>query len=139
MPHPERRKESIEKYLTNNKEKRSETSKNYYIRNRTKIRNRASKWVKANRGVHDAACALYRARKFNATPKWANKFFIEEIYDLARRRTLLKSGGHAKWHVDHIVPLKSDLVCGLHIEHNLQVIPSEINFRKQNKYWPEMP
>lgn len=38
-----------------------------------------------------------------------------------------------------IVPLKSALVCGLHVEHNLQVIPKTENLKKFNSVWPGMP
>ena len=48
-----------------------------------------TKWAKDN---PDAACfksAKRRAISAKATPKWANRFFIQEAYDLARRRTKL--------------------------------------------------
>ena len=77
-----------------------------------------------------------QVRKFNAVPKWANKFFIEEIYDLARRRTEVMG---FEWHVDHIVPLRHPLVQGLHCEQNLQVIPAVRNYTKGNRTWPDMP
>ena len=67
------------------------------------------------------------------SPKWANEFFIEEAYRLAAMRT--KMLGY-KWHVDHIVPLKSKLVCGLHVENNLRVIPAKDNLIKGNRSWP---
>jgi hypothetical protein len=41
--------------------------------------------------------------------------------------------------VDHVVPLKSPLVCGLHCEANLELIPANDNFRKGNRHWPDMP
>lgn len=69
-------------------------------------------------------------------PAWANKFFIEEIYELARRRTEITG---FPWHVDHIVPLKSELVCGLHVQSNLRVIPAVENHKKKNYFWPDMP
>lgn len=74
-----------------------------------------------------------------ATPKWANQFFIEEIYDLAARRTAIKAGGIERWSVDHIVPIISKIVCGLHVENNLRVIPASENSVKGNRFWPDMP
>jgi hypothetical protein len=41
--------------------------------------------------------------------------------------------------VDHIIPLKSDFVCGLHCHTNLRVITAEENKAKNNRYWPDMP
>ena len=94
------------------------------------------KWKKNNPHKVRADGMRRIATKLNATPKWANKFFIEEIYDLAQRRT--KVMGYP-WHVDHIVPLRSKIVCGLHVENNLQVIPANLNQSKNNRHWPDMP
>lgn len=76
------------------------------------------------------------AKRKMAMPAWANPFFIEEIYDLARRRTIATG---FPWHVDHIVPTISHLVCGLHTERNLRVIPGKENQSKKNFHWPDMP
>ena len=94
------------------------------------------KYRKANTEKHTEGQALRRANKKRATPEWANGFFIAEAYHLAkvRERTL---GG--KWHVDHIVPLQAKTVCGLHVEHNLRVVPEKVNISKGNRYWPNMP
>jgi len=67
---------------------------------------------------------------------WANEFFIEEIYRLARLRTIVTG---ERWQVDHIVPVKSDLVCGLHVETNLRVVRLIYNASKGNRKWPDMP
>ena len=108
----------------------------YQNNNKEKIIIRRSAWVKNNRHKLNAQKTKRDSVKLNATPMWANKFFIEEIYDLALRRT--KATGF-KWHVDHIVPLRSKIVQGLHVEHNLQVIPAVKNLHKGNRYWPNMP
>ena len=83
-----------------------------------------------------ARTAQRKAKRKGATPAWANEFFIAEAYHLAQLRT--KATGF-KWHVDHIVPLRSKLVCGFHVENNLQVISAVINVKKGNRHWPDMP
>lgn len=69
-------------------------------------------------------------------PAWANRAAIVEIYKFARQQTKALGEVHS---VDHIVPLKHPLVCGLHVEHNLRVIPQRENASKGNRWWPDMP
>lgn len=97
---------------------------------------RGAKWRADFPEKHCAKENRRRATKLQATPDWGVVFFIEEAYALAKLREKLLGG---RWHVDHIVPLKSKLVCGLHVEHNLRVIPAQHNISKGNRYWPDMP
>lgn len=68
--------------------------------------------------------AVYKSRLRKAIPKWANREAIREIY--ANRPEGM--------HVDHIIPLRGELVCGLHIETNLQYLTKEINMMKSNRF-----
>lgn len=60
----------------------------------------------------------------NAKPVWTDDEAIRAIYGSC-------PFGH---HVDHIVPLKGDGVCGLHVHYNLQIIPAVDNLRKGNSH-----
>lgn len=74
-----------------------------------------------------------RAAKLNATPSWLTKedvFKIESFY-LERKRLEKETG--ILHHVDHIIPLQGENVCGLHVPWNLQVIPASENISKSNK------
>lgn len=86
-----------------------------------------AEWKQKNPDLVRAASNRRNAIQRQATPSWANQFFISEAYDLARLRT--KATG-IKWSVDHIIPLSGENVCGLHVESNLQVIPLSENCRK---------
>jgi len=57
-------------------------------------------------------------------------FVFQEAYCLARQRE--KCTGF-KWHIDHIIPLNGENVCGLHVWNNLRVIPAVLNLSKGNK------
>ena len=116
--------------IKNDKKYRS-TTMGRLLRNKSCL-----KWAKEHPDRSRAKSAKRHATKLNAIPAWANHFFIEEIYDLAQRRTKLL--GFA-WEVDHIVPLQNKLVCGLHCEENLQVISMAENRKKHNNHWPNMP
>jgi len=93
-------------------------------------------WKRGNSGAVNEGTARRFASKLSATPSWSNAFFVAEAYDLAKRRTLATG---IPWQVDHIVPLRSKMVCGLHAHTNLAVIPKAENLAKGNRVWPDMP
>jgi hypothetical protein len=72
-----------------------------------------------------------QARKRQAVPSWANLGRIQALYSLA---AMLTSNTGEKWHVDHVIPIKNDLVCGLHTYENLRVVPAKVNLQKSNKF-----
>lgn len=75
-----------------------------------------------------------RAAKLNATPKWLTKEEhqqIEEFYQISQAFKLYTG---QDYHVDHIVPLQGENVCGLHVPWNLQVLEASENIRKSNKF-----
>jgi hypothetical protein len=76
------------------------------------------------------------AAKKQAVPIWADFKTITKLYEEARNRA--KATG-IKHHVDHIVPLQSPIVCGLHCEANLQILTAFENQSKRNRHWPDMP
>jgi len=86
--------------------------------------------------LNNARRAKYRASQKQATPSWANQDKINSFYKLAKIESE-KQGIEIQ--VDHIVPLKSEIVCGLHCEANLQLLPKPDNVRKSNRTWPDMP
>jgi len=66
-----------------------------------------------------------------ATPKWIDLKKIEKIYNIASQKTM-KTG--ISYHVDHIVPITSSVVCGLHVPWNLQILTESENCSKQNSF-----
>lgn len=92
------------------------------------------RWRETNPDKHAAKENRRRARKLRAVPTWANPEAIAAIYRQAREES--ERTGESL-HVDHIVPLKSKYVCGLHCEANLQILPATANLSKSNRFWPD--
>lgn len=119
-----------------NKASENAASRRYKLANKEAISVKYSLHRKAHPEQNREQRARRKARERRATPAWANRFFMAEAYRLARLRTSML--GH-EWQVDHIVPIQSHLVCGLHCEANLSVVPAQVNLAKSNTHWPDMP
>jgi len=89
---------------------------------------------KANNKTQIRADTKARRRKHReATPPWLTrkqKSEIRQLYQIAI--TMTQTTGE-QYVVDHIVPLRSHEVCGLHVPWNLRVITQEENLKKSNK------
>jgi hypothetical protein len=87
--------------------------------------------ARADKGIRAAERRKRQADQLQRTPKWANLKAIRKIYQHASWMTSLTGIPH---HVDHIVPLCGELVSGLHVEGNLQIVRAEENLLKGAKF-----
>lgn len=122
--------------LQRDPDRRHRYDKNSYLRNRDKRIAKSRLWNVNNKERFAAREAARRASRQMATPSWADEAAIHSVY---RWAGLLSKQSGKKYEVDHIVPLKSDFVCGLHVQHNLQILPKSENVSKLNRRWPDMP
>jgi len=100
----------------------------------TNVKEIRAQYRKTHAAQWTAKTRKYQAAKLQRTPLWidAESFWmIEEAYVLAALRT--KMFGF-QWEVDHMIPLQGKLASGLHVPHNLQVIPKVENRGKSNKF-----
>ncbi len=97
-----------------------------------KRRNRAE-YKDRNVDVVRADTSLRKRRHREATPTWLTKeerLQMRELYVQARKLTAVTG---ERYVVDHIVPLRGESVCGLHVPWNLRVITQDENLKKSNK------
>lgn len=119
------------KYRKKNRKKARRKAKEYYDANAEHCREVRREYARNNRGHLNALEAKRHARKLQATPAWASHDAMVRIYEECKKLT--DSTG-IKHNVDHIVPLQSDVVCGLHCEDNLQILTKEDNLKKSNTH-----
>lgn len=129
--HPDAHKIANRKWYQRNKDSRAKTVLEWSRSNREKRAKIEARWIDKNRGKANAKNARRAAAMVQATPAWADLKKIEEIYTLASELSWLSDGG---LHVDHEVPLRGKNVCGLHVEHNLRIIPAPLNIKKGNRF-----
>lgn len=103
----------------------------YRLRNAALIAEDGAKWGRENKGTRNAITARRFAAKLQATPAWADRLAIRAMYEAAAAATELFG---VPVQVDHIVPLQSPTIRGLHVEYNLQLLTRRANQSKGNKY-----
>jgi hypothetical protein len=126
------------KYYQSNREELLSKSKVWQTLNADHYKTRLRAWSKNNRNLKNFHEAKRRALKLKATPSWLNEAQLEQIayyYWLAKD---LKITTGEQYHVDHIIPLQGEIVCGLHVPWNLQLLPSDINIAKGNNFKYDM-
>ena len=117
-------------YRLSNPERCLEYDRKSYWKHREKRIAKSRRWNVENKEEFAAREAGRRAVQRDASPIWVDWGAITVIYEDASRKTRETGILH---HVDHIVPLKSKIVCGLHVPWNLRVIPARENQSKSNK------
>jgi len=122
------------KRYTENYERESNRAKLWNSLNKDRATANRKAWKESNPAKRTADMRMYQSRKIRATPAWADRSKMEEFYAEALR---LKNATGESYHVDHIVPLRSKLVCGLHNQFNLRTILGIENMRKNNRYCPD--
>jgi hypothetical protein len=113
-----------------NKRRVAEKMAEWREQNIGKHREWSRRWQKKNLEKCRANNAKRYAAKLRALPRWSELDKIALVYRKARQ---------LRMEVDHIVPLQHELVCGLHVWHNLQLLHESENARKKNRHWPDMP
>ena len=89
-------------------------------------------WKDANKVQVRADTKARRRKHRDATPPWISrrqKSDIRQLYQIAI--TMTQTTGE-QYVVDHIYPLRSEVVCGLHVPWNLRVVTRDENLRKSN-------
>lgn len=98
--------------------------------NRSKVLKAKQNWFEKNRHRYKQYFQKRKNSERKATPPWYEEERVANVYQKAVEFGM---------EVDHIVPLNSDQVCGLHCWANLQLLNPEDNRSKGNRFWPDMP
>ena len=78
--------------------------------------------------AYKRACILWSStQKRSKVPPWVK---IVDFVPICRRA--ITKG--AAYEIDHIIPLKGKLVCGLHVPNNIRVVLKSTNQKKSNRF-----
>ncbi len=108
-----------------NREKTITQQQQWFKENKEHVVSYRRQYYEDHKGAYIARNALRIEHIRQATPKWADLTKIREFYEMCPKG----------FHVDHIIPLRGENVCGFHIETNLQYLTARENIVKGNKVW----
>jgi hypothetical protein len=130
LPKSEASKKAGKKYYENNKEVVKLRALSRKPEDIIKYR---KTWKAANPELVMANSKHRRTKHKQATPKWLTQEHKAQIKQFYLDAMLVSRVTGVPYAVDHIVPLRGELVSGLHVPWNLAVITREENSKKSNK------
>jgi hypothetical protein len=130
LPKSEASKKAGKKYYENNKEVVKLRALSRKPEDIIKYR---KTWKAANPELVIANSKHRRTKHKQATPKWLTQEHKAQIKQFYLDAMLVSKVTGVPYAVDHIVPLRGELVSGLHVPWNLAVITREENSKKSNK------
>jgi hypothetical protein len=130
LPKSEASKKAGKKYYENNKEVVKLRALSRKPEDIIKYR---KTWKAANPELVMANSKHRRSKHKQATPKWLTQEHKAQIKQFYLDAMLVSKVTGVPYAVDHIVPLRGELVSGLHVPWNVAVITREENSKKSNK------
>jgi hypothetical protein len=111
-------------YYLRNKKEHYKRTRQYALNNPEVIKQCRKRNRPNNRSLDRHHHNLRRARKLQATPAWADLQALKDVYKNTPKGKV----------VDHIIPMNSELVSGLHVPWNLQYLTLSENSSKRNRF-----
>jgi len=127
-------KQKKSQYYLNNKEAINQKNRENYYKNLDSRKESNRSWKQRNKSSVLLSATLRKKKIRAATPPWLSEDQKSQIRDLYWLAQDLRSVTGEEYHVDHIVPVRNEVVCGLNVPWNLQILPSDINLSKSNSF-----
>lgn len=128
----------------NRREEVKDRKNEWYLENQDKVKQAAATrpveikrqyrnaWKEANKTQVRADTKARRRKHRQATLPWLSRRQKSEIRHLYQIAITMTQTTGEQYVVDHIYPLRSDVVCGLHVPWNLRVMTQDENLKKSN-------
>lgn len=115
------------------KEEKRRQGQARYKNHRDKIIQRVCAYAKANPDKATYWSTKRYCAKLKRTPSWLNTKQFDQIKSFYAQAKILTQKTKVKHEVDHIVPLQGEIVSGLHVPWNLQILTKTENIKKGNR------